>query len=766
MRFRSRYAGWAGAAALIAALAAPAAASAQGFGSLNGSFGSGGATLVAAQLLAVATSPTGDVVAVGQTKNNVFVEKVSSTGATEATYTGGTGVARAVTVQSNGDVLIAGSNGGASTQSYNEGSFFVERLTPSLSPDVAFGVGGIATAFSGQHGIANSIALTKSGEILAGGAVAPPNTSAAVAEFTSTGLLDPTFGSGGTKIITQDFTANGGGYGVINSIAVEPDGDIAYAGNQQNAYNVTQGVVGLLDPSGTNVPTFSSGGPYHYSPPGGSSGLTAFNSVAAAPGGQIIVGGVDQGGQNALVLRYNANGSLDSSFGNGGLTTIKAVGSASPNSAVGADAVALGGGSSILASGQYEASATNYSGVLWGLTSTGALDPGFGSNGTALGPVGSTNTPYEGCGMTVASNGTVYTVGYVPTTTPDPTPCATGAGSTGYIASFTGNGPPPTLTAANAPAVTSAAASNVTTTTATVNGSVNPEGLATSYSFQYGTTGAYGSETPSASAGSGTSPVAVSAPLTNLTPDTTYHYRLVAVSSAGTTVGPDATFTTANAGSGGSPLQSPGVFTGVAQKVSQNSALVFGRVNPQGQATSYYWQFDWTTRYRRKTATMDAGSGTTMGIHSVTLGRLAAGHVYHYRLVAVNATGTSYGQDRTFKTAPRLRAWVGVNSHMTLANRKFVARISCNSPCTFMGTLTLWRSWAKRLGFGNGFVTLASRSGRLRNGGHGTLTLFVPTGDVGRLSRVHSAPTTLEVRYKPTVSGTTVTVKKTVWITM
>jgi hypothetical protein len=101
--------------------------------------------------------------------------------------------------------------------------------------------------------------------------------------------------------------------------------------------------------------------------------------------------------------------------------------------------------------------------------------------------------------------------------------------------------PPP-----SAPAVTTSAASGVTGTAATLNGTVNPEGAATTYQFQYGTSTSYGSVTPAspASAGSGRSAVGESAGLSGLSASTTYDYRLVATNATGTTNGSNQTFTT------------------------------------------------------------------------------------------------------------------------------------------------------------------------------------------------------------------------------
>ena len=104
------------------------------------------------------------------------------------------------------------------------------------------------------------------------------------------------------------------------------------------------------------------------------------------------------------------------------------------------------------------------------------------------------------------------------------------------------------------PAVTTSAASNVTTTGAQLNGTVNPNGASTTYYFEYGTTVSYGSQTNSASAGSGTSAANVNATLSGLAPGTTYHYRLVATSSVGTSRGNDMTFTTTSSSGGGVDL--------------------------------------------------------------------------------------------------------------------------------------------------------------------------------------------------------------------
>ncbi len=94
------------------------------------------------------------------------------------------------------------------------------------------------------------------------------------------------------------------------------------------------------------------------------------------------------------------------------------------------------------------------------------------------------------------------------------------------------------------PSAATGSANAVGPTTATVTGSVNPEGRTTSVYFSYGPTAAYGSQTSPQRAGSGKAQVTATGPLVGLSALTTYHYRIVASSSAGITYGADGTFTT------------------------------------------------------------------------------------------------------------------------------------------------------------------------------------------------------------------------------
>ncbi|MDQ3630308.1 MAG: hypothetical protein M3417_03330 [Actinomycetota bacterium] len=103
---------------------------------------------------------------------------------------------------------------------------------------------------------------------------------------------------------------------------------------------------------------------------------------------------------------------------------------------------------------------------------------------------------------------------------------------------------PAAAVAARAPAVTTGSAVGVTQSSATVRGTVNPNDVQTRFAFEYGPTRAYGAATPPVAIGKGTSTRSVSAAVAGLAPATTYHYRIVATSGAGTSRGADRTFKT------------------------------------------------------------------------------------------------------------------------------------------------------------------------------------------------------------------------------
>jgi hypothetical protein len=102
----------------------------------------------------------------------------------------------------------------------------------------------------------------------------------------------------------------------------------------------------------------------------------------------------------------------------------------------------------------------------------------------------------------------------------------------------------PTPPAPKPPRVYTGDTPEVSTSSATVRGAVDPRGVETNFYVQYGTTAAYGAQTQPAAVGSSTQEIKVVQTISGLQSNATYHYRIVASSSAGTTFGEDRTFTT------------------------------------------------------------------------------------------------------------------------------------------------------------------------------------------------------------------------------
>ena len=94
----------------------------------------------------------------------------------------------------------------------------------------------------------------------------------------------------------------------------------------------------------------------------------------------------------------------------------------------------------------------------------------------------------------------------------------------------------------------------------------------------------------------------------------------------------------------------PAASTGGATAVSFSSATLNGSVNPRGSDTSYYFQYGPTKLYGLQTGILDAGSGTKALHVSIAIGGLQPLTAYHYRLVAVNASGPAVGADKSLLT--------------------------------------------------------------------------------------------------------------------
>ena len=199
-----------------------------------------------------------------------------------------------------------------------------------------------------------------------------------------------------------------------------------------------------------------------------------------------------------------------------------------------------------------------------------------------------------------------------------------------------------TLSATGPPVVITNPATLIASFSATLNASVDPHGLTTSVYFQYGTTASYG-HTTATQTQAGNTYRNVIANISGLSASTTYHFRIVATNSAGTTYGSDRTFTMLSA------TGPPVVTTNPATFVASFSATLNGSLDPHGLTTTVYFQYGTTTSYGLTTAPQSQ-TGNTFRNVSANISGLSASTTYHFRIVATNSAGTTYGADRTFAT--------------------------------------------------------------------------------------------------------------------
>lgn len=191
------------------------------------------------------------------------------------------------------------------------------------------------------------------------------------------------------------------------------------------------------------------------------------------------------------------------------------------------------------------------------------------------------------------------------------------------------------------------AVSGLSQTTAVLGGLVYPhEVKVTGCKFEYGTTTKYGSSTPcTALPETNNEPNEVFGLLKSLKPETTYHYRISATNSAGTSTGLDAEFLT--------PARvAPKVSTGSASEIDTTTAKLLAEVNPElGEVTKCVFEYGTTTKYGSSVscAGLPGDGSSAVGV-SAALKGLKGTTTYHFRISATNDAGTSKGADEKFST--------------------------------------------------------------------------------------------------------------------
>jgi hypothetical protein len=200
--------------------------------------------------------------------------------------------------------------------------------------------------------------------------------------------------------------------------------------------------------------------------------------------------------------------------------------------------------------------------------------------------------------------------------------------------------------AAAPPTVTTLPANNAVFFYANLNGLVNPHGSAFTAWFEWGTTASYGNSTPPLSSVPSDSDVWVTW-TTGLPSATTIHFRVIATNSAGTSYGNDMMVTTLT-------NLPAAVVTGVASDVGRTNATLTGIVTPNSEFAMAWFEWGATTNYGSTTAPEGLYSGNASVALSSVITGLSPLTTYHFRLVATNDLGTTYGADMPFITVSRV----------------------------------------------------------------------------------------------------------------
>lgn len=293
-----------------------------------------------------------------------------------------------VVMQRDGKLVVAGST----TKLDETTDFALVRYNSNGTRDRTFGTGGKVTTSFGDFDFVGALVLQSEGKIVAAGVTivnASPNF--AVARYNSNGTLDPSFGTGG-KVITGF-----GGDAQAFATAAQADGKVVVAGyaHINGGFNFA---LARYNSNGTLDGSFGAGG--RKTIPFGPVSVAQANALAIQRDGKIVVAGASNitTAPDFALARLNTDGSLDTTFGNGGqvVTNFGGVDEAF--------AVALQTDGKIVAAG-----VTGSDFALARYSSNGTLDATFGSSGTVTTDFAGSNDVV--LGVAIRSDGKIVAAG-------------------------------------------------------------------------------------------------------------------------------------------------------------------------------------------------------------------------------------------------------------------------------------------------------------------------------------------------------------------
>jgi uncharacterized delta-60 repeat protein len=275
------------------------------------------------------------------------------------------GSASAVSIQVNGKIVAVGRTTGPAV---GTGDFALARYKPSGTPDAGFsGDGKQTTDFGGSDGAAD-VALQGDGKIIVVG------SGFTVTRYKSNGTLDTSFSGDGKQ--TTEFDLGGGQ--VANAVVVQDDGKILVVGTASGPMFDEEFAIARYNPNGSLDTSFSGDGKQTAS----FLTTAEANGVVIQGDGKIVVvgTGVDNidGGSEGALARYNPNGTLDTSFsGDGTQTTDFGLGEGAQ-----ATGAAIQGNGKLVVVGSAGANNISQDLALARYNADGSLDTSFSGDGT------------------------------------------------------------------------------------------------------------------------------------------------------------------------------------------------------------------------------------------------------------------------------------------------------------------------------------------------------------------------------------------------
>ena len=388
----------------------------------------------------MALQPDGKIVVAGEAEGRFALARYNENGTLDTSF-GGTGVvtnsfpgaAYDVVLQPDGKIVVAGTTHSQPKPEEEVGEFAVARYNENGTLDASFGgTGMVSTSFNPElYPELDGLVLQPNGKIVVAGTVYDETEGEvgtrrfALARFNEDGGLDTTFGTNG-KVITQ-FGSPSDGWGYqyqyIFTLAREPGGKLVAGGMVNFEFALAR-----YNENGTLDTSFGEGGlsklPFgEYN----SVSTSRADAIVFQPDGKIVAAGA--GEQKFALARFNANGSLDTSFGSDGQVTTSFPYEYEGYSQVSAlqlqsdgRIVAAGAAEGIPYEGQVE---RNFALVRY--NPNGALDKGFGNAGLVTTAIG--DSPAWANALAIQPDGKLIAAGE--------------SGTDFALARYEGGGPPP-----------------------------------------------------------------------------------------------------------------------------------------------------------------------------------------------------------------------------------------------------------------------------------------------------------------------------------